>query len=118
MELGKGNNCAKKGCTYTDISFEEAKKIIDSEECVIIDVREEEEYITGHANNAELLPVDEIDEKRAAGIIAAKDTPVMVYCRSGSRSLLASKRLCRLGYTRVYNLGSLVGWPYGISCGW
>lgn len=101
---------------FVAIDFKKAKEIIDNEEkCLILDVREEEEYITGHAVNAELLPVDAIDYKSAEEIIPSKNIPVMVYCRTGSRSRLAAKKLCELGYTRVYDLGSLSGWPYGIS---
>lgn len=103
---------------YTLVTFAEAKEIIDKEECVIIDVREEEEYITGHADGAELFPVDDINENSAAEIIPSKDMPVMVYCRTGSRSALAAQKLCALGYKRIYDMGSLVGWPYGIVYGW
>ncbi|MCI8403539.1 MAG: rhodanese-like domain-containing protein [Clostridia bacterium] len=104
---------------YTSVTFEEAKAVMDKEkEYIIIDVREEEEFITGHANGAELLPVDNINEKTAAELIESKDMPVMLYCRTGSRSDLAARKLCSMGYTRVYNLGSLSGWPYGIVYGW
>ena len=43
-----------------------------------------------------------------------KDSPALVYCRSGIRSRQAAEKLVQMGYTRVYNLGSLVGWPYGM----
>jgi rhodanese-related sulfurtransferase len=102
---------------YQSISFEEAKTIMDKEtECMIIDVREEEEFITGHADGAVLFPVDSINEHSAKEMIPTMDTPVLVYCRSGKRSEMASLRLSELGYTRIYNIGSLVGWPYGIVC--
>ncbi len=102
---------------YVTVTFEEAKKIIDSEpDCLILDVREEEEYITGHADGAVLFPVDSISEKTAEEIIPSKATPLLVYCRSGARSEMAVQQLSRLGYTRIYNVGSLVGWPYGIVC--
>ena len=50
----------------------------------------------------------------AAEIIPGKDSPALVYCRSGIRSRQAAEKLVQMGYTRVYNLGSLVGWPYGM----
>ena len=50
--------------SYKKVSFQEAKHIIDTEpNCVILDVRDEDEYITGHAENAVLFPVDTIDER-------------------------------------------------------
>lgn len=102
---------------FGNITFEDAKKIMDSEpDCLILDVREEEEYITGHADGAILFPVDSINEDTAGEIIPSKNTPLLVYCRSGSRSEAASRHLRELGYTRIHNIGSLVGWPYGIVC--
>lgn len=103
---------------YTNhrISFEDAKQIIDQNpNALILDVREEEEYITGHADGAVLFPLDSIDGDTAAAAIPFKDTPVFTYCRSGQRSRQAAQRLTALGYTRVYDLGSLVGWPYGMA---
>lgn len=98
------------------VSFAEAKEIIDHEaDCMILDVREEEEYVTGHAEGAVLFPVDEINEDSAGEVIPSKDTPLLVYCRSGKRSDMAVCTLCRLGYRRIYNIGSLVEWPYGLE---
>lgn len=82
---------------------------------ILLDVREEEEFITGHAEDALLLPVDEIDENRAADVIPSKDTVVLVYCRSGRRSADAAKKLESYGYGEIYDIGSLIGWPYGME---
>ena len=101
---------------HKKITFTEAKELLDTlPGCVLLDVREEEEYITGHAMNALLLPVDELTEETAAQAIPDRDTPVLVYCRSGYRSDLAARKLDRLGYVRVYDIGSLIGWPYGLE---
>ena len=44
--------------SYKKVSFQEAKHIIDTEpNCVILDVRDEDEYITGHAENAVLFQI-------------------------------------------------------------
>lgn len=103
---------------YKNISFEQAKEIIDSEtDYVIFDVREEEEYVTGHAESAVCFPLDSINEKSAEQMIESENTCIMVYCRSGNRSLEASQRFAALGYKRVYNIGSLVDWPYGLEFG-
>ncbi len=98
------------------LSFSQARKLLDDcPESVLLDVREEEEYITGHAAGARLLPVGEISEETAGELIPDRDTPALVYCRSGYRSRLAARTLQALGYRRVYDLGSLVGWPYGME---
>lgn len=82
---------------------------------LIFDVREEEEDNLGHARGALLFPVDSITRETAEKRIPSADTPVLVYCRSGQRSRTAAEKLAALGYTRVYDVGSLVGWPYGIE---
>ena len=97
------------------IKFEDAKQIMDCLPYVLIDVREEKEYLTGHAEGARLMPVGSITAESAASIISHKDMPVFVYCKSGMRSYTAANKLYALGYTNVFDMGSLVGWPYGIS---
>ena len=99
---------------YRKISFAEAKEILDNDaNAVLLDVREEAEYITGHAVDAVLLPLRELDAASAAEVIPSHDTSVLVYCRSGRRSREAALILAELGYTEVYDIGSLIGWPYG-----
>jgi rhodanese-related sulfurtransferase len=98
------------------ISFEEAhRKLEAAERFVILDVRTEEEFITGHAEGAQLLPHFAITAERAADVIPTKDTLVLVYCRSGRRSHQAVETLLSLGYENTYDMGSLVGWPYGMA---
>ncbi len=98
------------------ISFSEAKELIDScSSLTILDVREEEEYITGHAINALVLPVDEITGESAEAVLPAKDKPVLLYCRTGRRSAEAAKKLKKLGYLKLYDMGGLIGWPYGLE---
>lgn len=103
-------------CVWQKVSFETARKMMDeTSEYLILDVREEEEYITGHADGAVLFPLDTINAETAAALIASKDMLIFAYCRSGRRSQQAAARLAELGYTKVYDLGSLVGWPYGMA---
>lgn len=97
------------------LNFEKAHEMLEKREgLVVLDVREEPEYLTGHAVDALLLPVDEINEEMAANVIPTKETPVMVYCRTGRRSAKAARKLEKLGYREVYDMGGLVGWPYGL----
>ncbi|MBR4548485.1 MAG: rhodanese-like domain-containing protein [Oscillospiraceae bacterium] len=97
------------------VSFAEAKRLLDElPERVLLDVREEEEYITGHAVDAVLLPVDTLNDETAMEAIPTLETPVLVYCRSGFRSAVAALKLDELGYETIYDIGGLVGWPYGL----
>lgn len=98
------------------VSFEKAKSLMDTlPEYILLDVREEEEYITGHAANSTLLPVDDIDEMSANMLLPDKDVPVLVYCRTGRRSDEAAHKLENLGYKTLYDIGGLIGWPYGLE---
>ena len=103
------------------ISFEEGKHILDT--CpgsVLLDVRTEEEYGIEHAAGAVLLPQEDLetmDEGDILDVLPDLDAPVLLYCRTGRRAALAAVRLEELGYTRLYNLGGLNGWPYGMEYG-
>ena len=97
---------------YQQISQEEAKAMMDTQVVIILDVREQDEYDSGHIPGAVLLPVGTIDETTAAEVIPEKDSTVLVYCRSGTRSKTASAALAELGYTNIYEFGGINTWPY------
>ncbi len=101
--------------TYLQISQEEAKELMDTQEVILLDVREQEEYDGGHIPGALLLPVGTIDEESAAAVIPAKEDTVLVYCRSGNRSKTAAAALAELGYTDVREFGGINTWPYEIE---
>ena len=98
--------------SYQQISQQTAKQMMDEEQVLILDVREQEEYDSGHIPGAVLLPVGGIDGESAAAVIPQKDTTVLVYCRSGNRSKQASAALAELGYTAIYEFGGITTWPY------
>ena len=106
---GCGGNSADD---YQQITQEEAKEMMDNQEVIILDVREQDEYDGGHIPSAMLLPVGMINEETAAGVIPGKDATVLVYCRSGNRSKTASSALADLGYTNIYEFGGINTWPY------
>ena len=100
---------------YVNITAEEAKQIMDSEEgYIILDVRTQEEYDQGHIPNAILIPDTEIKNK-AEEVLTDKDQLLLVYCRSGRRSKLASEILVELGYTNIKEFGGIIDWPYEIE---
>lgn len=110
---GAGGASEEKG--YQQISQEEAKEMMDSQEVLILDVREQDEYDSGHIPGAVLLPVGSITEESAAEVIPEKDATVLVYCRSGNRSKTAAKALAELGYTGIYEFGGITTWPYDVE---
>ena len=99
---------------YEQITPQEAKKIMDSgEEHIILDTREQDEFDEGHIPNAILIPYTEIENK-AEEILPDKDVQILVYCRSGRRSKIASESLDKLGYTNVKDFGGIIDWPYEV----
>ena len=111
---GCGGNSVNEN-SYQQITQEAAKEMMDTQEVVILDVREQHEYDSGHIPGAVLLPVGTIAEDTAAAVIDELDTVVLVYCRSGNRSKTASQALADLGYTNVYEFGGINDWPYEIE---
>ena len=107
---GCGGNTSDS--SYEQITQEAAKEMMDTQEVIILDVREQDEYDSGHIPGAVLLPVGTIDENTAAEVIPEKDSTVLVYCRSGNRSKTASSTLADLGYTNIYEFGGINTWPY------
>jgi len=101
--------------SYQQITQEEAKEMMDTQEVVILDVREQHEYDSGHIPGAVLLPVGTITDDTAAAVIDELDTVVLVYCRSGNRSKTASQALLDLGYTNIYEFGGINDWPYEVE---
>lgn len=108
---GNASNTSSEN-SYQQISQEEAKEMMDTQDVIILDVREQDEYDSGHIPGAVLLPVGTIDEESAAEVIPEKDSTVLVYCRSGNRSKTASSALAELGYTSIYEFGGINTWPY------
>ena len=111
---GCGGNSMNEN-SYQQITQEAAKEMMDTQEVVILDVREQDEFDAGHIPGAILLPVGTITEDTAAAVIDDLDTVVLVYCRSGNRSKTASQALADLGYTNVYEFGGINDWPYEVE---
>ena len=102
-----------QGAVYVNITAEEAKQIMDSEEgYIILDVRTQEEYDQGHIPGAIVISHEKIAEK-AEEVLTDKDQLILVYCRSGRRSKLAAEALVELGYTNIKEFGGIIDWPYG-----
>ena len=110
---GCGGTAAEN--TYQQITQEEAKNMMDTQETIVLDVREQDEFDTGHIPGAVLLPVGTITKDTADAVIPELDSVVLVYCRSGNRSKKASQALVDLGYTGIYEFGGINTWLYEVE---
>lgn len=70
---------------------------------LIIDVREPSEYSTGHVEGAINIPPSELLAGAKALKDYPKDTPIILYCRSGSRSQVAINLLQQQGFSNLTN---------------
>lgn len=98
---------------YKNINFEQAKEIIENEQTLLLDVRTDEEFVTGHIPNAINIPVQELEER--LNELKDKNEKILIYCKSGRRSVIACEILEEYGYTNLYNMGGVVDWPYGLE---
>lgn len=97
--------------SYRQVSATEAQELMASEEgYVIVDVRTPEEYDSGHIPGAVNVPNEEIGSEDPEAL-PDKGQLVLVYCRSGNRSVQAAEKLAALGYTNVVEFGGITSWP-------
>jgi rhodanese-related sulfurtransferase len=92
-----------------EVSREEARKLIE-EGAQIVDVRADHEWEAGRIAGAAHVPLPELPQ-RLGGI--DKDRPVVVYCRGGNRSTMATDALAEAGYDAVKLSEGIVGWGEG-----
>ena len=100
------SGCSNDNSDNGLISYMDAKEKIINENAILVDVRTEDEYNENHISGAINIPLDSINE----AVSLNQDTPIIVYCKSGIRSSQALIKLENLGYTDVYDLGSIKNW--------
>jgi rhodanese-related sulfurtransferase len=90
------------------LSPAEAAEFVESADTVFIDVRDMHERLADSLPRSEHIPLDRLI---ADGVPFPASSRLVIYCATGSRSLLAAESLMRRGYTEVHNLdGGLSGW--------
>jgi len=94
---------------YIKLTPQQAQEMMETNDVIILDVRTQTEFDTGHLPDAILLPDYEVSEK-AEAVIPDKSSIIIVYCRSGRRSETASRTLIRMGYAQVYDIGGIQSW--------
>jgi rhodanese-related sulfurtransferase len=89
-----------------EVSRTEARKLID-EGAQLIDVRVDHEWEVGRIAGASHVPLPELPQRLGE---IDKDRPVVVYCRGGNRSSMATEALTDAGYDAVKLSEGIVGW--------
>ena len=95
---------------YQQITQEKAKEMMQADDGhVIVDVRRQEEYDSGHIPGAILIPNESIGTEQPKEL-PDLDQVILIYCRSGRRSKEASQKLADMGYTHIYEFGGIIDW--------
>lgn len=98
------------GATIEGVSPSQAAQMQQSNEAVILDVREMDEWNAGHIAGAIHIPLGEM-QGRMSEIARYKNSSVITQCRSGTRSEKAAQALKQAGFSSVYNLeGGINAW--------
>ncbi|MBW1690404.1 MAG: rhodanese-like domain-containing protein [Deltaproteobacteria bacterium] len=104
---------AKKN--ITTIAVSEAKALFDKGDVIFLDCREPKEYKSGHIPGAINIPRGLLEFKIGKKI-SDKNTPVVMYCKSGGRASLACCSIQRMGYKNVKNMDG--GWKAWVKAGY
>ena len=89
------------GCNNKEKESNILEEVLKENNYIIVDVRTKEEYDSSHVVGSINIPYDTIDENTDLD----KSKTIIVYCRSGKRSSIASETLKKLGYN-VLDLGA------------
>jgi rhodanese-related sulfurtransferase len=94
---------------YTDVTVVQAKTMIDTNpSLVILDVRNQSEYVTGHIRNAVLIPLFQLNSSFDQ---LNPNDEILVCCKAGARSTTASQILVSNGFLHIYNMaGGITAW--------
>ncbi|HYD34318.1 MAG TPA: rhodanese-like domain-containing protein [Methylophilaceae bacterium] len=100
---------ARSGAS-SNLSPADAVLLINRENALVLDVRDDAEYAAGHITDARHIPLAQL-ETRIEELRKFKDKPVLVNCQAGMRSAKACNILKKQGFTKVHNLqGGLNAW--------
>ena len=98
-------------CATVKMSPKQAiDKMSEEENYIIVDVSTKEEYDEKHIKDAINIPLASIGDMMPDEL-PDLDENIYVYCRSGNRSHQAARRLNKLGYTNVIDIGGINSWP-------
>ncbi len=96
--------------TVVEIHCEDAAKAVQTGLALLIDIREQNEWQQAHIPGSIHLARSMI-EIQIGAVVPNLETPIILYCSGGIRSLLAAENLQRIGYTEVKSLaGGCKSW--------
>ena len=96
--------------SYKQITQDEARVMMEADDGhVVVDVRREDEFETGHIPGAICIPNESITDTMPEQL-PDKDQVILIYCRSGRRSKEAAKKLFDMGYLNIYEFGGIIDW--------
>lgn len=118
----QGAGTTADGLGYQSVPMEEVGALLEElkqegTSYVLLDVRTEAEFEDGHIPGAICLPNEEIaadtpaaEQARLKETLPDLSAKVLVYCRSGNRSIQAATKLANLGYTDIVECGGIMDW--------
>jgi len=93
-----------------DVDIVEALQLINHKNALVLDVREESEFQSGHILNAKWIPLGKLSE-RVGELEKYREQSIVVVCRSGNRSTAACALLGKQGFTQAVNMtGGVTAW--------
>lgn len=99
-----------------EVTLDQAREMLAKRPpAVLLDVREDHEWLNGHAAEAVHLGKG-ILERDIEAMFPDPDTEIILYCGGGYRSVLGAEVAQRMGYRRVYSLEG--GYKGLVSAGW
>lgn len=87
-----------------EVSVQEAVQLINRKDALVVDVRDTGEFEAGHVAGARHVPEKQLTE-RLRELEKFRERPIIVTCRSGTRSGVAVQVLRRHGFKEAFNLG-------------
>ncbi len=95
---------------YKQVNVNQAVMLLNKDNAVVVDVREDKEVTSGVIKGAKHITLSQLPQK-IGELGKSKQAPVLVYCRSGSRSGHACNQLTKAGFEDVSNLaGGIMAW--------
>ena len=102
-----GTRVEVEGGAYFDITPQTLKSWLGDQDFLLVNVKVP--YVGEIESTDEFIPLDEIEGRLDA--FPQRDAKIVVYCRSGTTSATAARKLVRLGYSNVWNLeGGMIAW--------
>jgi len=95
---------------FESIDPQQAIMMINHDDALVVDVREDNEFKEGHIANAMHIPLGMLSDK-ISRLEKHRDKTIIMSCRSGNRSGVACGKLKKEGFEKIYNLrGGVIAW--------